>query len=66
VIKEKLSLFRGLNREMDDKTSQLLGKLLIDEADEDVDPPREAYAKFYHFSGGLTSLVAIGIFSLVI
>lgn len=65
VIQEKLHIFRGLTRELDDEKSQELGRLLIDEADEDVDPSREAYIKFYKFSGGMISITIVVVFSLI-
>ena len=37
VIEKKLEEFKGVNREVDDATNKLVGRLLLDEADEEDD-----------------------------
>lgn len=51
-LDEKIKDFAGAKREVDAKTNELLGKLLIDEADEDVNPDRETYSKLWALVGG--------------
>ena len=49
----RLEAFRGATAEIDTKTSQILGKLLVNEEDEDVNPDRETYSKLFALVGGM-------------
>mmetsp|Transcript_36652 Transcript_36652/g.48120 ORF Transcript_36652/g.48120 Transcript_36652/m.48120 type:complete len:809 (+) Transcript_36652:302-2728(+) len=51
-VEAKLEEFRGINREVDGKTSQIVGKLLKDEADEDVNADDDTYNKLIALVGG--------------
>ena len=62
----KIVVFRGLNNELDAKTSSIVGKLLQDEADEKVNPDMSTVWKLYSIAGGFSSivfLVGVAMFS---
>ena len=43
----KLKEFGGLNNEMDENMRKTIGKLLIDEADEEINADRSTYEKTF-------------------
>jgi hypothetical protein len=49
---EKLEEFRGINREVDEDTNAIVGKLLKSEEDEDVNADDETYKKLAALVGG--------------
>lgn len=55
----KIKDFAGAKGEIDKKTSELLGKLLVDEADENVNPDENTYKKLFALVGGP---IPIGLF----
>ena len=52
-LDEKLEQFRGVKREVDGDTSAIVGKLLLNEEEEDIDADDEAFSKLYSLVGGL-------------
>lgn len=59
----KLEEFLGATTEIDTKTSALLGKLLIDEAEEDVNPDGETYGKLFALLGGPLPVILFVIYA---
>jgi hypothetical protein len=51
-LDKKIKDFGGIQGEIDENTNKLLGKLLVDEADEDVNPDKETYSKLWALVGG--------------
>ena len=56
-LDQKLKDFAGAKQEIDEKTNALIGKLLVDEADENVNPDSETYSKLWALLGGPIPIV---------
>ena len=46
-VKAKLLSFEGARRELDESTNKLIGKLLVDDKDENVNADSETYSRLY-------------------
>jgi hypothetical protein len=64
-LDEKIIGFRGLTNELDDEMNKQIGKLLIDEADEEVNANSDAFRKLFHMMGGFKIIIFIAIIKLV-
>lgn len=64
-LDDKLETFQGARREVDASTSKVIGKLLIDEADENVEPDQSTYKKIFKMIGGPIPILGFAIFVLV-
>ena len=51
-IDKKLEEFRGVNREVDEATNKIVGKLMQNEEDENVDADKDTYTKLWALIGG--------------
>ena len=51
-VSAKLKVLSGSIRGLDKKTEEVVGKLLVDEKDENVDADSETYSKLYKMIGG--------------
>ena len=59
----RLEAFRGASAEVDTNTSQILGKLLVKEEDEELNPDRETYSKLFALMGGFIPFTIYVIFA---
>ena len=59
----KLVEFAGAKKEIDQKTNELIGKLMLDEADEDVNPDGETYSKLWALLGGPIPIICFCIYA---
>ena len=53
-IAEKLESFSGAITGLDEETSEVVGKLLLDEMKEDMTAGSESYARLYRMIGGFS------------
>ena len=60
-ISAKLKVLSGSIRGLDKKTEEVVGKLLVDEKDENVDADKETYSKLYKMVGGTITFGSIAI-----
>ena len=60
-IRAKLRKFSGADRGLDKQTEQVVGKLLLDEADEKVDADQETWSKLHGMIGGSTTILVLGV-----
>ena len=60
-LDKKIVSFRGLKNSMDEKMSKTIGKLLVDEADEDVSANHETYAELFKLVGGYKTVTFIAV-----
>ena len=65
-LDDKLIEFRGLNNEIDGETSKTIGKLLIDESEEKVNPDSETLKKLMKLVGGFKIVLLALVFQSVI
>ena len=63
-IDQKLSDFKGLNNELDTDMSKTIGKLLVEEADEDVNANSETFRKMFGLIGGFRTSIILGLVML--
>lgn len=49
---EYIKSISGVQNELDDKTQSMIGKLLVDEEDEDLTPDSKTYSLIYGMLGG--------------
>ena len=59
-IDQKLTDFKGLNNELDDKMTKTIGKLLVEEADEAVNADAETFRKLFGLIGGFRTSIFLG------
>ena len=59
-IRAKLRKFSGADRGLDKQTEQVVGKLLLDEADEKVDADQETWTKLHGMIGGSMTILILG------
>lgn len=60
-VSSKLRVFSGAERGLDKKTEEVVGKLLVDEKDENVDADKETFGRLYEMIGGAFTLGTLGI-----
>ena len=58
-LDKKIVSFQGLKNDMDEKMSKTIGKLMVDEADEDVNADRQTYIELFKLIGGFKTVVFI-------
>ena len=50
-VKQTLKRFEGVKTELDEKTNEIVGKLLLDEKDEKVSADKSTYFKLFNMTG---------------
>ena len=55
-LDQKISDFKGLGNELDEETNKTVGKLLVEEADENVNPDKETVVKMFKILGGFSGI----------
>ena len=60
----KLVSFKGLNNELDGEMSKTIGKLLVDEADEDVNANWETFTTLFKMVGGVKTCILFAVIKI--
>ena len=62
-IDEKLEEFRGVNREVDEATNNIVGKFLQNEEDEEVNADSDTYTKLWALLGGPIPIILFACYA---
>ena len=59
-ISDKLKAFAGAVRGLDESTERVVGKLLVEDKDENVNADKETFSKLFKMIGGFLTLSILG------
>ena len=58
-VADKLEVFGGAKTQLDEKTAGIIGKLLVEDKDENINADWATYVKLWHMIGGFQALFGI-------